>query len=90
MCCKNSPTALRAQRVTNGGAMGDMTVRQIKPQEVRPWLLLKHYARRLCPISYAFGLYDDDILVGVVTYGMPASPSLCVGVCVERSTNATS
>jgi len=29
---------------------------------------------------YAFGLYNPN-LVGVVTYGMPASHSLCVGVC---------
>jgi hypothetical protein len=30
---------------------------------------------------YAFGLYDDEKLVGVVTYGIPASPSLCMGIC---------
>jgi hypothetical protein len=35
----------------------------------------------MCPISYAFGLYIDEQLVGVVTYGMPASPNLCMGVC---------
>jgi hypothetical protein len=49
--------------------------------EVEPWLLEKHYAKRMCPISYAFGLYDDEQLVGVVTYGVPASPFLCMGVC---------
>jgi glycyl-tRNA synthetase alpha subunit len=37
--------------------------------EVEPWLLEKHYAKRMCPISFAFGLYDDEKLVGVVTYG---------------------
>jgi len=49
--------------------------------EVEPWLLEKHYAKRMCPISFAFGLYDDEQLVGVVTYGVPASPFLCMGVC---------
>lgn len=33
---------------------------------------------------FSFGLYIDDSLVGVVTYGLPASPFLCVGVCGER------
>ena len=30
---------------------------------------------------YAFGLYEESTLVGVVTYGIPASPSLCMGIC---------
>ena len=48
------------------------------------WLLLNvHYAKRIPPMSYAFGLFLDDELKGVVTYGMPASPSLCKGVCGE-------
>jgi len=31
-------------------------------------------------IIHAFGLYDTR-LVGIVTYGLPASPFLCMGVC---------
>jgi hypothetical protein len=58
-----------------------MKVLPINNFEVEPWLLEKHYAKRMCPISFAFGLYDDERLVGVVTYGVPASPSLCMGVC---------
>lgn len=58
-----------------------MKVLPINSFEVEPWLLEKHYAKRMCPISFAFGLYDDEQLVGVVTYGVPASPFLCMGVC---------
>ena len=58
-----------------------MKVLPINTFEVEPWLLEKHYAKRMCPISFAFGLYDDEQLVGVVTYGVPASPFLCMGVC---------
>ena len=58
-----------------------MKVLPINNFEVEPWLLEKHYAKRMCPISFAFGLYDDEKLVGVVTYGVPASPFLCMGVC---------
>ena len=53
----------------------------IKPEEVVPWILQKHYAKRLPSISYAFGLYEKNDLIGIVTYGMPASNSLCEGVC---------
>ena len=61
-----------------------MKVLPINTFEVEPWLLEKHYAKRMCPISYAFGLYEDNQLVGVVTYGVPASPFLCMGVCGEE------
>jgi hypothetical protein len=30
---------------------------------------------------FAFGLYVNEELVGVITYGIPASPSLCMGIC---------
>jgi len=53
----------------------------IKSEETYPWLLQKHYAKRIPQIMYAFGLYEESTLVGVVTYGIPASPSLCKGIC---------
>lgn len=58
-----------------------MKVLPINTFEVEPWLLEKHYAKRMCPVSHAFGLYVEGNLSGVVTYGVPASPSLCMGVC---------
>ena len=62
-----------------------MKVLPIKNEETYPWLLEKHYAKRIPSISFAFGLYDGPELIGVVTYGMPASPFLCVGVCGEKN-----
>lgn len=61
-----------------------MIVRQIQHYEAIPWLLKKHYAHRTCPISYAFGIYRNMELIGVVTYGTPVSSSLRVGVCGEK------
>jgi hypothetical protein len=58
-----------------------MIVSQIKSFEAVPWLLEKHYARRIPPISFAFGAYDEGNLIGVVTYGIPASASLRAGIC---------
>ena len=46
-----------------------------------PWILQKHYARRSCPISYAFGAYKGAELVGICTYGTPMSAPLRDGVC---------
>jgi len=45
-----------------------------------PLLLNVHYARRIPSISYAFGLYVNGNLDGVITYGSPASRPLCTGI----------
>ena len=64
-----------------------MRVERIPKNEAKPWLLLRHYARRMPPISHAFALLDGRETVGVVTYGLPASPHLCRGVCGEDMTD---
>tara|TARA_R110000868_G_scaffold335665_1_gene596545 strand:- start:1145 stop:1801 length:657 start_codon:yes stop_codon:yes gene_type:complete len=64
-----------------------MIVLPIKSEETEPWLLKKHYARRMCPISFAFGAYKNNILVGVVTYGVSASSTLRQGVCGKKWTD---
>lgn len=52
-------------------------VRSIDSYLCREWFLKKHYAKRLPPIEYSFGLYDSDsILQGVVSYGTPVSSTL--------------
>ena len=58
-----------------------IVVLPIKPFETEPWLLEKHYAKRMCPISHAFGLYVNTVLRGVVTYGVPSSSALRSGIC---------
>lgn len=58
-----------------------MKVFPIKNEETYPWLLQKHYAKRIPQIMFAFGLYEENQLIGVVTYGIPASPALCMGIC---------
>ena len=58
-----------------------MIVLPIKNEEAAPWLLEKHYAKRIPQIMFAYGLYENNQLIGVVTYGIPASPSLCMGIC---------
>ena len=58
-----------------------MKVLPIKSEQTYPWILNKHYAKRIPHIMFAFGLYIDKGLKGIVTFGMPASHSLCFGVC---------
>lgn len=48
------------------------------------FILPKHYAGRIPSITYAFGWYIQDQIVAVATFGTPASPSLCVGICGEE------
>lgn len=56
-------------------------VRAIQSYEAHHLCLTVHYAKRIPSISYAFGLFEDDALVGVVTYGTPPSSTLCQGIC---------
>jgi hypothetical protein len=58
-----------------------MKVLPINAFEAEPWLLEKHYAKRLPMIMYAFGLYEEKKLIGVVTYGLPGSPMVARGIC---------
>ncbi len=60
-----------------------MEVKSVDRAEYAEWILKKHYAKRMPSISYAYGLFDPD-LVGVCTFGSPPSPPLCIGVCGEE------
>lgn len=52
-------------------------VKSIDNFQCKDWLLNKHYAKRIPPIEYAFGLFDDvNILQGIITYGTPVSNTL--------------
>lgn len=58
------------------------SVKPIQSYECKEWLLNKHYAKRMCSISYCFGLFDESkFLIGICTFGSPPSRALCVGVC---------
>lgn len=63
----------------------NLSVQRITYQMTKPFLLEIHYARRMPCIQYAFGLFDDGRLIGVVTYGQPASPPLCKGIAGEKN-----
>lgn len=62
-------------------AFNALLVRRISYDQTKPLLLGVHYARRMPSITHAFGLFVDEQLEGVVTYGTPPSSSLRAGLC---------
>ena len=59
-------------------------VLSIKKDSSHEWLKNKHYAKRIPTILYSFGLYKYNVMVGVVTFGMPPSPTLSSSICGEK------
>ena len=51
------------------------------------FLTPRHYSGRKPNVKYAFGWYYKEELVAVVTFGKPASNSLCEGVCGKELSN---
>jgi len=68
-----------------------MEIRKITRKECEPFILGIHYAKRWPSITYAFGLFDGDELIGICTYGTPPSAPLrrgiagdeCIGIVLE-------
>lgn len=53
--------------------MSKLRVGPVSRNDLKPYLIDRHYAKRMPSISYAFGLFDNAELIGVVTYGTPPS-----------------
>jgi hypothetical protein len=64
--------------------MKNLLVKKIDYADTKHMILNVHYAKRMPSISYAYGMFDGEEMVGMVTYGSPASPWLCKGVCGEE------
>lgn len=61
-----------------------MEVKPITRKESEYFILNIHYAKRFPSISYYFGLFDGEELIGICTFGSPASASLCKGIMGEE------
>jgi len=68
-----------------GYSVNQYDIERISYEETKPFILDIHYAKRMPSISYAYGLYQEKELIGMVSYGSPASPSLCKGVAGEEN-----
>ena len=66
---------------------GSMIVKKIEREQTKYFILNIHYAHRMPSISYAYGLFDGEELIGVCTFGKPPSSSLQKGICGEQYAN---
>ena len=64
------------------------TVELISSSEAWNFLKPRHYAGRKPQISRAFGWYINSQLVAVATFGKPASPPLCIGICGKQNSKS--
>lgn len=62
-------------------AVKEFTVKRITYEDTKDFILNLHYAQRMPQVTYPYGLFHGESLVGVLTIGKPASHSLCIGVC---------
>ena len=67
--------------------MNGYSVKMISRMECSKYILEIHYAKRWPSISYAFGLFLDNELCGVVTYGTPPSATLKRGIAGDDYKN---
>lgn len=63
--------------------MDGAEVRSITREIYEPWVLKRHYAKRLPIIQYAYGLFRGLDCVGVVGYGPPATNFVARSVVTE-------
>ena len=68
----------------NNIEVNDYLITKIPYEDTKDYILNIHYAKRMPSITYAFGLYEKGVLVGVVCYGSPASQSLCKGIAGQE------
>lgn len=62
--------------------MDNYKVIKLQNHEAHKWLLEKHYARRLCSMSYVYGVTNSDKILGVCTFGFPPNNSYNDGKCL--------
>jgi len=49
------------------------TIREISKKEAEPFLLERHYARRKCPMTFVYGLIEENNIIGVCVFGTSAN-----------------
>jgi hypothetical protein len=65
----------------NGQTGATLSVAPVGMAECREWLTRKHYLRRATSFTYAYGLYDGPVLVGVCTFGNAVPVQMKKSLC---------
>lgn len=63
-------------------SLAEYEVHPISYEVAIAMIVKNHYLHRRGPASHRYGLFDNTgALVGCITYGKPANPSICKGIC---------
>ena len=85
LCSDSSTVEFPLFQGGDGGAIPtsplQLNFRQITSKTSNIVVSEMHYAKRAVPVVWAFGAYFNNILHGVISFGKPASPHVCFGIC---------
>ena len=59
-------------------------VKKIKRQDTLEFILNIHYAKRIPQIIHSFGLFVNNDLKGIVTFGSPPAQNVCKCICGDN------
>lgn len=59
-------------------------IKQIDYRTAMDIIIKNHYLHRQAPCSMAFGLFENERIMGVVVYGVSCSSTLLKGICGEE------
>lgn len=62
-------------------------VKSIDSYLCKDWLLNKHYLKRMTSFTYSFGLYENNILIGICTFGNAIPLTMKKSICGEKFMN---
>lgn len=65
----------------------EYTIEPISYKTAMDLVIKNHYLHRKAPCSFAFGLFKDGRICGVVTYGTPSSSTLRQGIAGKEHIN---
>jgi len=91
LCGDSSKVELPLFQGEDGGATPtsphQLLFRQITSHTSNLVAVESHYAHRAVSVSWAFGAYLNNILLGIVSFGKPASQNVCSGVCGKENSD---
>lgn len=59
-------------------------VKSIDTYLTKEWLLKKHYLKRIPSITFAFGLFKKEVLIGIMTFGNAVPNQMKLSICGEN------
>jgi len=59
-------------------------IQSVDTDVCKEWLLKKHYLKRMTSFTYSFGLFENNILVGVCTFGNAVPLTMKKSICGEK------